>query len=224
LPRLLCRAVEPGDLAPVVDVELIGHGTPPGVPQRLRRWLEIVETHYGVKPIIYTMASFWDAHMDDTFGDYPLWVAEYEVEKPRLPAGWSEWHMWQWQGDADVPGVENLVDLGPFTDPANIWVKSVPFMLNAVGDIAESRALNLEAPDEWLLAEDDGALGSGHPVVKRGAHANEEHLGMPLAKRRAEERIPEPGVERIAEVPAPGDVEHAHGGARRGEARHRPGR
>ena len=104
-------AIEPGDLAPVVDVELIGHGTKAGLPERLRTWLEIVEDHYGVKPIIYTTAGFWDAHLTADFGDYPLWVAEYEVEKPRLPAGWSDWHLWQWKGDAEVSGVEKGADL-----------------------------------------------------------------------------------------------------------------
>jgi lysozyme len=104
-------ALESGDLAPVVDVEVIGHGTPPGLPDRLRHYLDTVESHYGVKPIIYTSANFWDQHLTADFGDYPLWIAEYEVEEPRLPAGWGAWHLWQWRGDAEVPGVEKGADL-----------------------------------------------------------------------------------------------------------------
>lgn len=103
--------LEPGDLAPVVDVELIGHNSPPGLPGRLKKWLALVEAHYGVKPIIYTTAEFWDEHFTDEFGDHPLWVAEYDVEEPRLPAGWKQWHLWQWKDDAPVPGVEKGADL-----------------------------------------------------------------------------------------------------------------
>jgi len=103
--------LEPGDLAPVVDVELIGHDTPPGLADRLRSFLEILEGHYGVEPIIYTSPKFWNTHLGEGFGDHPLWVAEYGVEEPAVPAGWEEWHLWQWQGDAEVPGVEKGADL-----------------------------------------------------------------------------------------------------------------
>ncbi|MCH9648800.1 MAG: glycoside hydrolase family 25 protein [Deltaproteobacteria bacterium] len=103
--------LEAGDLAPVVDIELIGHGTEPGLAGRLRTWLSVVEAHYGVKPIIYTSPNFWDQHLTADFGDYPLWVAEYGVEAPRLPKGWDTWHLWQWQNDATVAGVEKGADL-----------------------------------------------------------------------------------------------------------------
>ena len=103
--------LEPGDLAPVVDIELMGHGTPPGLPDRFKKFLDLIEGHYGVKPIIYTAPNFWDQHLTDQFGAYPLWVAEYGVEAPRLPRGWQAWHLWQFQGDASVPGVEKSVDL-----------------------------------------------------------------------------------------------------------------
>lgn len=103
--------LEPGDLAPVVDIEVIGHDTPPGLADRLRTFVSRLETHYGAKPIIYTGPNFWDQNLDASFGEHPLWVAEYGVEAPRLPKGWSAWHLWQWQGDASVPGVEKAADL-----------------------------------------------------------------------------------------------------------------
>lgn len=103
-------ALEPGDLAPMVDVELIGHDTRPGLSDRLLSFLTIVEQRYGVKPIIYTGPNFWDANLDDRFGDHPLWVAEYDVPEPRLPVGWKTWHLWQFQENAPVAGVEKGVD------------------------------------------------------------------------------------------------------------------
>lgn len=109
-------ALEPGDLAPVVDIELLGKGTKSGLPDRFRRFLVEIEKHYGVKPIIYTSSRFWDTNMNDEFGEYPLWIAEYDVSEPRLPSGWKRWHIWQWSGDAAVKGVEKGADLSRVND------------------------------------------------------------------------------------------------------------
>ncbi len=103
--------LEPGDLVPVVDVETIGHGTPPGLAARLRRFCDVVEAHYGVRPAIYTSPKFWNRHLDGSFGQHPLWIAEYGVDTPTVPAGWDGWHLWQWQENATVPGVEKGADV-----------------------------------------------------------------------------------------------------------------
>lgn len=100
-----------GDLVPVVDVEIIGHDTAPGLADRLRRFLEIVEGELDVRPMVYTEPNFWDAHLSAEFGHHPLWVAEYGTDQPRLPKGWSRWTLWQWTQDAEVPGVEKGADL-----------------------------------------------------------------------------------------------------------------
>lgn len=103
--------LEAGDLAPVVDIERIGRGTHEvELPDELRHFLEILERETGVTPILYTPPNFWDAHFHESYRRYPLWVAEYGVEAPELPEGWTGWVMWQFQGDADVPGVEKGAD------------------------------------------------------------------------------------------------------------------
>ena len=104
--------LEPGDLVPVVDVELIGHGTQTDWVDNLRIFLRLIEEHYGVTPMIYTSPSFWEAHLDDSFGSYPLWIAEYGVDEPTLPAGWERWALWQHTQSAEVPGVPNGADEG----------------------------------------------------------------------------------------------------------------
>lgn len=116
----------PGDLAPVVDVELIGHGTQPGLAERLQTFLDLLEAHYGVKPIIYTAPNFWDQHLTADFGAYPLWVAEYGVDEPRLPKGWTAWHLWQWRGDAPVAGVEKAADLSRGSTAVDLSALVVP--------------------------------------------------------------------------------------------------
>lgn len=101
----------PGDLLPVVDVELIGHGTKPGLADRVRRFVELVEAELGVRPMLYTQPNFWDAHLGEGFGDHPLWVAELQVATPRLPRGFERWQLWQFQQDREVAGVEKGADV-----------------------------------------------------------------------------------------------------------------
>ena len=99
-----------GDLIPVVDIEVLGTGTQPGLTSRVRQFLEQVEEELGVRPMIYTSANFWDSHFEGSFGEYPLWIAEYEVDAPRLPNGWTEWTLWQWAEDQVLAGAEKGVD------------------------------------------------------------------------------------------------------------------
>ncbi|MCP5048301.1 MAG: glycoside hydrolase family 25 protein [bacterium] len=103
-------SLEPGDLAPAVDIESIHQGTTPGLVERFKVFLDIIEKNYGVKPMIYTNTNFWNKHMNSQFGDYPLWIAQYEVKEPVLPGGWDNWFIWQWKENATIPGVEKDVD------------------------------------------------------------------------------------------------------------------
>lgn len=106
--------LEKSDLAPVVDIEILGKGTQPGLASRLQTFLDTLEKHYGIKPIIYTDRGFWDKNLGDGFGSYPLWLAEYGTQSPKLPQGWTTYWLWQWKDDAAVPGVEKTADLSRF--------------------------------------------------------------------------------------------------------------
>lgn len=108
--------LEPGDLVPMVDIEYgsIGASAPPDLVSNFRQYLELIEQRFGVTPIIYTNPEFWAEYMDDSFGAYPLWVADYDVDSRRLPLGWNDWVLWQHSGSGSVPGVDGTVDLDIF--------------------------------------------------------------------------------------------------------------
>lgn len=112
----------PGDLPPVVDVEHVGKKPDPDRIAELRTWLEIVEEHYGVKPMIYTSINFWNKNLDDEFADFPLWIAHYGDEEPQLPEGWSQWRMWQYTQAGNIDGIEKIVDIS--------YLKDLPGLLN----------------------------------------------------------------------------------------------
>ena len=108
--------LEPGDLPPVIDIETLGssHDNKKELVGGLLTYLEILELHYGVKPIIYTGRAFWNAHMNDAFGDYHLWVAEYDTRVPLKVDGWNSWTFWQHSEKGSVAGISGTVDLNRF--------------------------------------------------------------------------------------------------------------
>jgi len=103
-----------GDLPPVIDIETLSNRPVTDLADRLNKWLQIVEKHYGVKPIIYTSHNFWNQQLQQSFGDYPLWIAEYTEDLPQVPNGWLVWSFWQYDGDAIPPGVTKMADLNYF--------------------------------------------------------------------------------------------------------------
>jgi lysozyme len=104
------------DFAPVVDIETLGENPPDDLPDRQKIFVEIVQQHYGVKPIVYTGPTFWDRNLGGGWGDHALWVAEYEVDRPKVPSGSKRWALWQHRGDAGLEGVERVVDLNRMAD------------------------------------------------------------------------------------------------------------
>ena len=102
-----------GDLPPVVDIEALADNSLPNLTENLQQFLDSLEKHYGVKPIIYSGESF--ANEDLTgFGSYPLWLAEYGVSQPTLPNGWTAWTFWQWSQSGTIAGIDGAVDMDRF--------------------------------------------------------------------------------------------------------------
>lgn len=103
--------LEPGDLPPVLDIEVR-----PDNQERLRKdlkiWLDRVEKHYGVKPILYTGYKYKMRHLNDSlFNSYPYWIAHYYVDSVRYQGKWS---FWQHTDVGDMPGIVEKVDLNVF--------------------------------------------------------------------------------------------------------------
>jgi len=106
--------LRPGDLPPVVDIEVLAENSLPDLAAQLTSFLDLIEGRYGVKPILYSGLSFANAHLQG-LGAYPLWLAEYnDAAAPKLPNGWSDWTFWQHSQDGRVDGVDGAVDLDRF--------------------------------------------------------------------------------------------------------------
>jgi lysozyme len=102
-------SLRPGDLPPVIDIEKLHNKDHANLIDNLYVFLNALEDHYGVKPIIYSGEKFSNEYLTQLDG-YPLWLAEYEVVEPNLPQGWGKWTFWQWSQSTTVKGIVGQVD------------------------------------------------------------------------------------------------------------------
>ena len=101
--------LENGDLPPVLDVEhKPKNQTDNAFKASILEWLDIVEQHYGVKPIIYTYYKFKTQYLSDpVFDQYPYWIAHYYVDEVEYQGPWK---FWQHTDVGRLPGIDGNVD------------------------------------------------------------------------------------------------------------------
>lgn len=112
------------ELPPAIDVE-----TKPGndlnwfiknkarIPQQVNDCVKETERLFGVKPILYTGAWFWNPVMTPPqpwYKDYILWAADYYHQQPDMPTGWDRWTFWQYSSKGAVNGITTRVDMNYF--------------------------------------------------------------------------------------------------------------
>ncbi|MFV8270820.1 glycoside hydrolase family 25 protein [Flavobacterium sp. GT2N3] len=101
--------LEKGDLPPVLDIEkLPKNQSIENLKLGLKRWLNAVESHYGVKPIIYTGERYYDDFLKEEFSDYLFWIANYNFYREEIA---EDWLFWQFTEKASVPGIKGNVDV-----------------------------------------------------------------------------------------------------------------
>ncbi|MEL6844168.1 MAG: GH25 family lysozyme, partial [Bacteroidota bacterium] len=125
--------MEPGDLPPVLDVEVLDGVSHPVLINRMQSWLNIVEHHYQIKPIIYTNLKFYHQHLIGYFDDYPIWIARYSYRQPFFLDGRS-WHFWQYGNQGQLAGIRGDVDFNVFhgtPDELDALCYKSPFMISA---------------------------------------------------------------------------------------------
>ena len=98
-----------GRMIPVVDVEYYGDKAkyPPKreiVVEELQEMLNLLEEHYGVKPMIYTTYQVYYKYIKGGFDEYPLWIRNVYYS-PNVDIG-NEWEVWQYSDTAVLEGYQ----------------------------------------------------------------------------------------------------------------------
>jgi len=138
-----------GELPPVLDLEQIYvNGNPISLPAGIallaliKQWLDLVESAFGRKPMIYASAFFLNQQGVNASWliNYPLWVAQYPYmpgtnaeynnlqtmptpisAMPQQPAGFQPWTFWQYSSKGQLAGFapSQLVDFNYFNGSLN---------------------------------------------------------------------------------------------------------
>lgn len=97
-----------GALPPVIDIEFYGdYYNEPASKKDTRKilddLLDKLESHYGVKPIIYTTArAYYSYILGGSYGDYPLWMRDTYME-PIV-----RWKFWQYSDQGVLEGYDGI--------------------------------------------------------------------------------------------------------------------
>lgn len=117
----------PGALPPVLDMEW----TPFSPTCTIRRpadvlrseakiFLDIVERHYGQRPIIYSTVDFYQENEMWRVGNYPFWLRAVAAHPDEVYGG-RHWTFWQYTSTGLIPGIAGEVDINVFDGSASDW-------------------------------------------------------------------------------------------------------
>lgn len=108
----------------------------------------------------------------DWFKKFPLWIAAYKVDKPRIPYPFTEWAFWQYtdEGDGKKYGVESKeLDSNYFNGDISTFVKRFSLEIDEVQDkpkripilaLLQNYALSLGGSQEkfgYIYEESEGS-------------------------------------------------------------------
>lgn len=97
------------DLVPMIDIEDDRGVSEEKFINDLTDFLQMVEKHYGKKPLLYSGEYFYNRHFQGLFQDYHWMMARYSSTPPALKDG-RTYFMWQYSDKGRISGISNLVD------------------------------------------------------------------------------------------------------------------
>lgn len=104
-------------LPPVIDVELYDSlEKKPDVQQvreNLQIMLDLLEEHYGVKPILYAAPNTYRTYIRYFADTYPVWISNYYYEP------YHDWTFWQYTDSGQLQGYDGdqtYIDMNVYCD------------------------------------------------------------------------------------------------------------
>ena len=90
------------------------------VQDEMRRWLRIVEAHYGQRPIIYTTPGFFEDAELDSFKGYEFWLRT-TAKTPAQAYPGQPWRFWQYTATGTLPNTPGSIDINAFNGSVADW-------------------------------------------------------------------------------------------------------
>jgi lysozyme len=117
---------------PVLDLEWNHHSRncPNGAPadvalEKIKIMLDVMESHTGKRPIIYTDVAFYRDVLNGELKDYNFWLRSVAAE-PQEIYGDRPWLFWQFTTTGHVPGIAGSVDRNAFNGSFADWRQVLP--------------------------------------------------------------------------------------------------
>lgn len=116
-----------GALPPVLDMEWTPFSPtctirpPPGkIRSEAKIFLDLLEAHYGQRPIIYSAPDFYEINEMWKLGNYEFWLRSVAGHPRDVYAG-RHWTFWQYTGTGLVPGARGKTDINVFAGSTAEW-------------------------------------------------------------------------------------------------------
>lgn len=101
------------DLIPMVDVEECKKWSAIQFQDSLMRFIQLVKSHYGKAPMIYSVNTFYNKYCAPRFNNYHLMIARYGNEEPFIK-GKGTYTIWQKSQTGKLSGIPKKVDIDVF--------------------------------------------------------------------------------------------------------------
>lgn len=98
------------DLIPLIDVEEKKNWNDTEFHKNFQDFLNMVENHFGSKPMIYTVNSFYNHHLSGKYKSYHFLIGRYGKNPPNMRDK-SSWTVWQFSETGKVNGIPKDVDI-----------------------------------------------------------------------------------------------------------------
>lgn len=92
------------------------------VRSEARIFLDILERHYGKRPILYTTVDFYRDTDIGRLKGTQFWLRSV-ADHPHRVYGGEKWTFWQYTGTGVVPGVPGPVDINVFAGSPETWLR-----------------------------------------------------------------------------------------------------
>ena len=118
---------DPKALPPVLDVEWNNSSktcktrpSPAKVRSEMKVFLNMMERHYGKKPLIYTTVDFYKDNNLASFTGYEYWLRSV-ADHPSQVYPNQRWTFWQYTGTGKIPGIKGDTDINVFAGTTEQW-------------------------------------------------------------------------------------------------------
>jgi lysozyme len=90
------------------------------VRAEMRRWMALVEAHYGQRPIIYTTPRFYRENGLSAFRNEDFWLRT-TAKTPAETFPGQRWRFWQYTSTGTLPNTPGSIDINAFNGSTEAW-------------------------------------------------------------------------------------------------------